>query len=37
VVSAEIEIERCNYLHEWRTELNLSDRSPLVAKLTLPR
>ena len=37
VVSAEIEVEQCGYLHEWRRELKLSDHSPLFAKLTLPR
>ena len=37
VASEGIEIEQCSYLHEWRRELNLSDHSPLIAKLTLPR
>jgi exodeoxyribonuclease-3 len=37
VVSSEIEVEECGYLHEWRRELRLSDHSPLVAKMTLPR
>ena len=35
VVSEEIEVEECGYLHEWRRELKLSDHSPLAARLTL--
>jgi exodeoxyribonuclease III len=35
VVSAEIEVAECGYLHEWRRELKLSDHSPLVARLRL--
>jgi endonuclease/exonuclease/phosphatase family metal-dependent hydrolase len=35
VVSAEIEVEECHYVHEWRRELRLSDHSPLVARLRL--
>lgn len=35
VVSAEIEVEVCRYLHEWRRELRLSDHSPLLARLSL--
>jgi exodeoxyribonuclease-3 len=35
VVSAEIEVEECHYLHDWRRELRLSDHSPLVARLAL--
>jgi len=25
----------CAYLHEWRTELKLSDHSPLIAELAV--
>jgi exodeoxyribonuclease-3 len=35
IVSDEIEVEECRYLHEWRKELKLSDHSPLAARLTL--
>jgi hypothetical protein len=35
VVSADIEVEECHYVHEWRRELKLSDHSPLVARLRL--
>ena len=34
IVSADIEVEECHYLHEWRSQLKLSDHSPLVAGLT---
>jgi exodeoxyribonuclease-3 len=37
VVSTEIAVEDCRYLHEWRTELKLSDHSPLWAELTVGR
>ena len=37
IVSAEIDVQECGYLHEWRRELRLSDHSPLIAKLRLPR
>jgi exonuclease III len=37
IVSAEIAVEDCGYLHEWRTELKLSDHSPLRAELSLAR
>ena len=33
VVSAEIEVAECGYLHEWRRELKLSDHSPLVVEV----
>ena len=33
IVSGEIEVIECGYLHEWRTERKLSDHSPLVAAL----
>jgi exonuclease III len=35
VVSSEIEVEECHYLHDWRRELKLSDHSPLAARLRL--
>jgi exonuclease III len=35
IVSAEIDVEECRYLHEWRRELRLSDHSPLVARLAV--
>jgi exodeoxyribonuclease-3 len=35
VVSEQIEVESCRYLHEWRRELRLSDHSPLAARLRL--
>jgi exonuclease III len=37
IVSPEIAVRDCGYLHEWRTELKLSDHSPLRAELTLAR
>jgi exodeoxyribonuclease-3 len=37
IVSSGIEVEECRYQHEWRRELKLSDHSPLIAKLELPR
>jgi exonuclease III len=37
VVSAEIAVRDCRYLHEWRTELKLSDHSPLRAELAIAR
>jgi exodeoxyribonuclease-3 len=37
VVSADIEVEDCRYGHAWRRELRLSDHSPLLAQLRLPR
>jgi exonuclease III len=35
IVSEEIEVIACAYMHEWRTELKLSDHSPLAAELSL--
>jgi exodeoxyribonuclease III len=37
IVSAEISVQACDYLHDWRTELKLSDHSPLRAELALGR
>ena len=37
IVSEEIEVIECGYLHEWRSELKLSDHSPLVAALAVAR
>jgi exodeoxyribonuclease III len=37
IVSGEIAVEECGYLHEWRTELKLSDHSPLRAELAIAR
>jgi exodeoxyribonuclease-3 len=37
IVSAEIAVEECEYLHDWRTELKLSDHSPLRAELAIAR
>jgi exodeoxyribonuclease III len=37
IVSEEIDVRECSYLHEWRTELKLSDHSPLVAELDVAR
>lgn len=37
IVSEEIRVEECRYLHEWRTELKLSDHSPLAAELVVAR
>jgi exodeoxyribonuclease III len=37
IVSAEIAVRQCVYLHEWRTELKLSDHSPLRAELAIGR
>jgi exonuclease III len=37
IVSEEIEVIECDYRHEWRTELKLSDHSPLVAELVVRR
>jgi exodeoxyribonuclease-3 len=37
IVSEVIEVSECGYLHEWRTELKLSDHSPLVAELAVAR
>jgi exonuclease III len=35
IVSEEIEVIECGYRHEWRTQLKLSDHSPLAAELSL--
>jgi exodeoxyribonuclease III len=37
IVSSEIAVKECAYLHEWRTELKLSDHSPLRAELAIDR
>jgi exodeoxyribonuclease III len=37
IVSSEIAVEECAYVHEWRTELKLSDHSPLRAELAIGR
>ena len=37
IVSEQIDVLECGYLHEWRTELKLSDHSPLMAELTVAR
>jgi exonuclease III len=37
IVSEEIAVGDCRYLHEWRTELRLSDHSPLAAQLAVDR
>ncbi len=37
IVSEEIDVQNCSYLHEWRTDHKLSDHSPLVAELTVAR
>jgi exonuclease III len=37
IVSEEIAVIECGYLHEWRTELKLSDHSPLIAELAVGR
>jgi exodeoxyribonuclease III len=37
IASEEIEVIECGYLHEWRTELKLSDHSPLLAALRVGR
>jgi exonuclease III len=37
IVSAEIVVKDCGYLHEWRTDLKLSDHSPLRAELEIAR
>jgi exonuclease III len=37
IVSPEVGVDDCRYRHEWRTELKLSDHSPLVAELTVAR
>jgi exonuclease III len=37
IVSEEISVDECRYLHEWRTELKLSDHSPLAAELAMAR
>jgi exonuclease III len=37
IVSEQIDVIECGYRHEWRTELKLSDHSPLVAELTVAR
>ena len=37
IVSEEVEVIQCGYLHEWRTELKLSDHLPLVAALAVAR
>jgi exodeoxyribonuclease-3 len=37
IVSEQIAVVECGYLHEWRTELKLSDHSPLAAVLTVAR
>ena len=35
VVSAEIDVSGCDYRHDWRKELGLSDHSALVAELEI--
>jgi exodeoxyribonuclease III len=37
IVSSEIAVKECEYIHEWRTELKLSDHSPLRAELAVGR
>ncbi|HYY97011.1 MAG TPA: endonuclease/exonuclease/phosphatase family protein, partial [Pyrinomonadaceae bacterium] len=37
IVSEQVRVIECGYLHDWRTELKLSDHSPLVAALTVAR
>jgi exodeoxyribonuclease III len=37
IVSEEIAVVECDYRHEWRTELKLSDHSPLMAELAVAR
>jgi len=37
IVSSEIGVKECGYLHEWRTEHRLSDHSPLRAELEMAR
>jgi exonuclease III len=37
IVSEEVRVDDCRYLHEWRTELKLSDHSPLIADLAVAR
>jgi exodeoxyribonuclease-3 len=37
IVSSEVEVVDCRYGHDWRRKLKLSDHSPLVAELTVPR
>jgi exonuclease III len=37
IVSREIAVEECAYLHDWRTRLKLSDHSPLRAELSVAR
>jgi exonuclease III len=37
IVSEQIGVVECEYLHDWRTELKLSDHSPLRAELTVGR
>jgi endonuclease/exonuclease/phosphatase family metal-dependent hydrolase len=37
IVSEEIDVTDCRYLHEWRTEAKLSDHSPLIAELRVAR
>jgi exonuclease III len=37
IVSEQIGVEECEYLHDWRTRLKLSDHSPLRAELSVAR
>jgi exonuclease III len=37
IVSEELRVGECRYLHEWRTEWKLSDHSPLAAELAVAR
>jgi exonuclease III len=37
IVSEEIGVGECRYLHDWRTERKLSDHSPLMAELEIAR
>jgi exonuclease III len=37
IVSADLEVAECEYVHDWRTRLKLSDHSPLRAELALAR
>jgi exonuclease III len=37
IVSEQIGVDECDYLHEWRTQLKLSDHSPLRAELSVAR
>jgi endonuclease/exonuclease/phosphatase family metal-dependent hydrolase len=33
IVSGELQVVECEYVHDWRTQLKLSDHSPLRAEL----